>query len=143
MYWHSRLCVALVLSSHSEHQALAGVPYDFAPADVGVRHRQVSATEGIPSRRAGPRKLGFPLGLPPLWLLMRLNKKEEEEKKVAHQDLSSTKSLKYSSLFWPAVQSPPLKSRKLETRNRILFSLGVLEPNCRTWVFSQCEEPVE
>lgn len=37
MYWHSRLCVALVLSSHSEHQALAGVPYDFAPVEVGVR----------------------------------------------------------------------------------------------------------
>lgn len=63
MYWHSRLCVALVLSSQSEHQALAGVPYDFAPADVGVRRRRASATEGIPSRRGpGRGKLGFPLG---------------------------------------------------------------------------------
>lgn len=29
----------------------------------------------------------------------------KQKKKVAHRDLSSTKSLKYSSLFWPAVQS--------------------------------------
>lgn len=44
MYWHSRLRVALVLSSHLEHQALAGVPCDFAPVDVGVCRRQVAAT---------------------------------------------------------------------------------------------------
>lgn len=35
MYCQSQLCVALVLSSHLEHQVLAGVPNDFAPADVG------------------------------------------------------------------------------------------------------------
>lgn len=35
MYCQSQFCVALVLSSHLEHQALAGVPDDFAPADVG------------------------------------------------------------------------------------------------------------
>lgn len=82
MYWHSRLCVALVLSSHLEHQALAGVPRDFAPVDVGVRCRQDSATGGSPDRRAQPGKL--PTGLPPCWPLMHLSrklKKKEKKKK--------------------------------------------------------------
>lgn len=109
MYWHSRLCVALVLSSHSEHQALAGIPRDFAPADVGVRRRQDSATGGSPDRRAQPWKL--PIGLPPYWPLMHLSGKlKKKEKEEEHKDSSSAEGLERCSLLRPAVWTRPHKS---------------------------------
>lgn len=52
------VCCSCSLQSFGTSSA-GGVPFDSAPAGVGVRWRQLLATEGTPQRRGGGAEVGL------------------------------------------------------------------------------------
>lgn len=90
MYRHSRLCVALVLSSHSEHQALAGVLCDFAPADVGVRRRRLEVTQVGSLRKVRAEAPHGPSGFAPSLALMPFNTNVAQRRLLSRRARNNT-----------------------------------------------------
>ena len=108
MYWPGRLHVLLLvpLQSFGTWSARRGVPCDFAPADGGVRRRQLSShlrnslQKGPGAEAAPPPPLRMPpLGLSLLSRLWRLLQIQKKKKKIAQEDLLNNRAKNIHPLF--------------------------------------------